>query len=216
MILRRAALTVLLSLALPFATQAQTVDAGGAKFETSAEVAGQKLVLNGAGVRYRAVFKVYAAGLYIKAKADTPDAIIKMDGAKRVQIKMLRDVDGKDLGKAFTEAMQKNMTPEDRSKTINGIFKFGQIFADIKRAPSGSRAPPWSKCRANGSSGSANGSASRFTSNGAVKSRGAQGWSRPSSAPCGSGLGMAPCRCSAVRLSADGEPPSPCGGSSCR
>ncbi|RVT86128.1 chalcone isomerase family protein [Inhella crocodyli] len=138
MILRRAALTVLLSLALPFATQAQTVDAGGAKFETSAEVAGQKLVLNGAGVRYRAVFKVYAAGLYIKAKADTPDAIIKMDGAKRVQIKMLRDVDGKDLGKAFTEAMQKNMTPEDRSKTINGIFKFGQIFADIKRAPSGS------------------------------------------------------------------------------
>ncbi len=138
MILRRAALTVLLSLALPFASQAQTVDAGGAKFESTADVAGQKLVLAGAGVRYRAVFKVYAAGLYIKAKADTPDAIIKMDGAKRVQIKMLRDVSGKDLGKAFTEAMQKNMIPEDRAKTINGIFKFGQIFADIKNAPSGS------------------------------------------------------------------------------
>jgi hypothetical protein len=138
MILRRAALTVLLSLALPFATQAQTVDAGGAKFETSAEVAGQKLILAGAGVRYRAVFKVYAAGLYIKAKADTPDAIIKMDGAKRVQIRMLRDVSGKDLGKAFTEAMQKNMVAEDRAKTINGIFRFGQIFADLKNAPSGS------------------------------------------------------------------------------
>jgi len=138
MILRRAALTVLLSLALPFATQAQTVDAGGAKFESTAEVAGQKLVLAGAGVRYRAVFKVYGAGLYIKAKADTPEAIIKMDGAKRVQIRMLRDVSGKDLGKAFTDAMQKNMIAEDRSKTINGIFKFGQIFADIKNAPSGS------------------------------------------------------------------------------
>lgn len=138
MILRRAALTVLLSLALPFAAQAQTVDAGGAKFEPTAEVAGQKLVLAGAGVRYRAVFKVYGAGLYIKAKADTPDAIIKMDGAKRVQIRMLRDVSGKDLGKAFTEAMQKNMIAEDRAKTINGIFKFGQIFADIKNAPSGS------------------------------------------------------------------------------
>ncbi|MCZ8235412.1 MAG: chalcone isomerase family protein [Inhella sp.] len=138
MLLRRAALTVLLSLALPFTAQAQTVEAGGAKFETSADVAGQKLVLNGAGVRYRAVFKVYAAGLYLKAKADTPDAIIKMDGAKRVQIRMLRDVSGKDLGKAFTDAMQKNMLPEDRAKTINGIFKFGQIFADLKNAPSGS------------------------------------------------------------------------------
>lgn len=137
MLLRRAALTTLLALALPFGASAQTMDAGGAKFETTTEVAGQKLVLNGVGVRYRAVFKVYGAGLYLKAKADTPEAVIKMDGAKRVMLKLLRDVDGKDLGKAFTDGMEKNLVAEERARTINGIFKFGQIFQDIKKAPTG-------------------------------------------------------------------------------
>lgn len=138
MTVRRAALAALLSLSLPFFAQAQTVDVGGAKMETSAEVAGQKLVLNGAGVRFRAVFKVYAAGLYLKAKSDTPEAVIKMDGAKRVTLKMLRDVDGKDLGKAFTDGMQKNMLPDERAKAINGIFKFGRVFQELKRTASGS------------------------------------------------------------------------------
>ena len=135
MLLRRVLLTA--ALALPLAASAQTVDAGGAKFETTADVGGQKLVLNGVGVRYRAVFKVYGAGIYLKAKADTPDAIIKMDGPKRVMLKLLRDVDGKDLGKAFTDGMEKNLVAEERARTINGIFKFGQIFQDIKKAASG-------------------------------------------------------------------------------
>lgn len=135
MLLRRVLLTA--ALALPFAVTAQTVDAGGAKFETTAEVGGQRLVLNGVGVRYRAVFKVYGAGLYLRSKTDSAEAAIKMDGPKRVMLKLLRDVDGKDLGKAFTDGMEKNLIPEERSRTISGIFKFGQIFQDIKKAPSG-------------------------------------------------------------------------------
>ncbi len=111
MLLPRRAVVLAAALSLPLCAFAQTVDAGGAKFEPTADVAGQKLVLNGAGVRYRAVFKVYGAGLYLKAKADTPDAVIKMDGPKRVMLKLLRDVDGKDLGKAFTDGMGKNPFP---------------------------------------------------------------------------------------------------------
>ena len=38
--------------------------------EESVVAHGQKLVLNGVGVRYRAIFKVYGAGIYLKAKAD--------------------------------------------------------------------------------------------------------------------------------------------------
>ncbi|MBH9553562.1 chalcone isomerase family protein [Inhella gelatinilytica] len=137
--MRRAVLSVLLSLALPLGAWAQTtVEAGGVKFDTTTEVAGQKLLLNGAGVRYRAIFKVYSVGFYLKAKADTPDGVIKQEGAKRVMLKMLRDVDGKELGKAFTDGMRKNAVADERAKTINGIFKFGEIFNDMKRANSGS------------------------------------------------------------------------------
>lgn len=141
MLLRRALLCALTALALPLTASAQTpattVDAGGAKFETTAEVGGQKLLLNGTGVRYRAIFKVYGAGLYLPAKADSTEAVLKMAGPKRIMLKLLRDVDGKDLGKAFTDGMEKNLVAEERARTITGIFKFGQIFQDIKRASSG-------------------------------------------------------------------------------
>ncbi|MBB5205837.1 hypothetical protein HNQ51_003164 [Inhella inkyongensis] len=135
--MRRALLTTLLALALPLGSLAQTVEAGGAKFDTSMEVGGQKLVLNGLGVRYKAVFKVYSVGFYLKQKADTTDGVVKQDGPKRVLLKLLRDLDSKDLGKAFTEGMRKNSVPEERAKTINGIFKFGEIFNEMKKANAG-------------------------------------------------------------------------------
>lgn len=135
--MRRALLASLLALALPLGALAQTVEAGGAKFDTTAEVGGQKLVLNGLGVRYKAIFKVYTVGFYLKQKSDTTDGVVKMDGPKRVMLKMLRDVDGKDLGKAFTDGMRKNAVADERAKTINGIFKFGEIFNELKKAHSG-------------------------------------------------------------------------------
>lgn len=39
------------------------------KMEDTIEFRGAKLELNGAGVRYKAVFKVHAAGLYLTKKA---------------------------------------------------------------------------------------------------------------------------------------------------
>ena len=44
------------------ATVAQTVEIEGVKFEPAAQVGGTALVLNGAGLRTKAIFKVYAAG----------------------------------------------------------------------------------------------------------------------------------------------------------
>src|SRR4051794_28377759 len=43
---------------LALGATAATVDVGGVKVEDSTDVRGSKLVLNGAGVRYKAVFKV--------------------------------------------------------------------------------------------------------------------------------------------------------------
>ena len=46
-------------------TFAATVEVAGVKFEDTIDQRGSKLVLNGAGARYKAVFKVYSAGLYL-------------------------------------------------------------------------------------------------------------------------------------------------------
>jgi hypothetical protein len=48
----------------------------GVKMEDTIDFRGAKLELNGAGVRYKAVFKVYAAGLYLTKKASTAEEVM--------------------------------------------------------------------------------------------------------------------------------------------
>ena len=51
---------------------AAAAEVGGVKLDDKASVGGKELVLNGAGVRTRAIFKVYVGSLYLPAKATTP------------------------------------------------------------------------------------------------------------------------------------------------
>ena len=52
-----------------FAAGAQAAEVGGVKLDDKVSVGGQELVLNGAGIRTRAIFKVYVGSLYVPAKA---------------------------------------------------------------------------------------------------------------------------------------------------
>lgn len=116
---------------------AATVDAGGVKFEDVLDVRGSKLVLNGAGVRYRAVFKVYAAGLYLGKKAGTPEEVFAVPGPKRIAITMLRDIDSGELGKLFTRSVEDNAPKAQFSRLVPGLIRMGQIFSDQKKLLTG-------------------------------------------------------------------------------
>ncbi len=117
--------------------QAQTVDLAGVKYETQADVGGQKLQLNGAGIRYKAVFKVYTAGLYMAEKNSNADAVLAAPGAKRIHLVMLREVDGNELGKLFTKGMEQNASREEFGKAINGVLRVAEIFSTRKSLTSG-------------------------------------------------------------------------------
>ena len=121
-----------LALTASLSAQAETVEVAGVKYETVQDVAGQKLQLNGAGIRYKAVFKVYTAGLYTAAKVNTPDGVLNAPGAKRLHIVALRDINGNDLGKLFTKGIEENSTREEFSKSINGVLKISELFAAKK------------------------------------------------------------------------------------
>ena len=122
---------------MPLGAQAQPVDVAGVKFDTSIDLAGQKLQLNGAGIRYKAIFKVYAAGLYLGAKVNTTEAVLAAPGVKRMQIVALRDIDGKDLGKLFTKGIEQNTTRDEFMKSINGVLKIAEMFANKKELMKG-------------------------------------------------------------------------------
>ena len=113
------------------------VTLAGAKFEPEATVGGQKLLLNGTGVRFKAVFKVYAMGLYTPKKMTKNEEVLDTKVAKRLQLVALRDVGGDEFGKLFTRALEENATREEFSKSINAVIRMGQIFADQKQFTKG-------------------------------------------------------------------------------
>ena len=107
------------------------------KFEPQMEVQGTRLQLNGAGTRYKAIFKVYTAGLYLGAKAASTEAVLAAPGAKRMHIVMLRDIDANELGKLFTRGMQDNSPKEEFSKSIAGTIRLSELFSAKKKLAAG-------------------------------------------------------------------------------
>ena len=116
---------------------AASIDVGGIKMEDAAEVRGNKLVLNGSGVRYKAMFRVYAAGLYLGKKSPSLEEVLAATGAKRVQLVMLRDIDSNELGKLFTRGVQDNAPKAEMSQLVPGLIRMGQIFSDQKKLVAG-------------------------------------------------------------------------------
>ncbi len=116
---------------------AQAVEVANVKYEPTLDLAGQKLQLNGAGIRYKFVVKVYTAGLYLTTKAGTTQEVLAAPGPKRIHITMLRDIDGNELGKLFTKGMEANAPRDEFVKSINGVLKLSEVFASRKQLNSG-------------------------------------------------------------------------------
>ena len=130
-----AAVVALLAIAAP--AGAQTVELAGVKYPPTTPLAGGTLQLNGAGIRYKFVVKVYTAALYLGAKAATPEAVLAQPGAKRMHVVMLRDIDANELGKLFTRGMQDNVSREDFAKSIPGTLRMADIFQAKKKLVAG-------------------------------------------------------------------------------
>ena len=113
------------------------VNVSGVRYDESVDARGTKLQLNGAGVRYKAVFKVYTAGLYLTKKASTPEEALAAPGPKRLNIVMLRDIDSGELGKLFSRGMEDNMDRAAFSKLVPGVLRMSQIFSDHKKLVAG-------------------------------------------------------------------------------
>ena len=71
---------------------AYAAEVSGVRLDDQVVVGNQTLLLNGAGTRYKLVFKVYVSGLYLAAKKSSAAEVFAAAGPKRVSIAMLRDV----------------------------------------------------------------------------------------------------------------------------
>jgi hypothetical protein len=136
-VIRRLFLVASAALALALPAHAQITEVAGVKYDHHWNVAGQRLQLNGAGIRYKFVVKVYTAGLYLGTKAATPEAVLSAPGPKRLHIVMLRDIDANELGKLFTRGMQDNSPRAEFAKSITGTLRLSEMFAAKKKLTTG-------------------------------------------------------------------------------
>ncbi|MDP1693556.1 MAG: chalcone isomerase family protein [Burkholderiaceae bacterium] len=110
---------------------AQTVEVEGVKLDPTVQVGGTALLLNGAGVRTRAIFKVYVAGLYVPQKAGNAGALLSQKGARRVAITMLRNVDADTFANALIEGLQKN---HSEAQIVGFKAQIDTLSANLKAA----------------------------------------------------------------------------------
>ncbi len=105
----------------------------GVKYEENIELGGAKLQLNGAGTRYKAVFKVYTAGLYLGKKAGTLPDVLAIPGPKRLTLTFVREIASEELGRLFIRGIKSNTPNEEYTRIVGSVMRMSQVFYDARK-----------------------------------------------------------------------------------
>jgi hypothetical protein len=116
---------------------AHAAEVAGVKVDDKTRVANAELTLNGAGLRKRAFFQVYAIGLYVPQKAASAQALLEQQGPKRVAIHMLRDVGAEAFSEALAEGIRANHTEAEMKALEPRVKELTAIIAEVGQAKKG-------------------------------------------------------------------------------
>jgi hypothetical protein len=112
-------------------------EVAGVRIDDKMRVADSELALNGAGLRKRAFFQVYAIGLYLPKKTSNAAEAISSAGPKRVAIHMLRDVGADAFTEALAEGIRANHSEAESKALEPRIKELATIMAELKEAKKG-------------------------------------------------------------------------------
>lgn len=119
--------------ALLLAASSMTMATTSSTFEPSVQLEDTRLKLNGAGTRFKFVFKVYDMALYTVKKVSTPEELLAQPGPKRLSFVALREISGTDIGMAFIKGLQANATREAVQKHVGSSTRLIEIFSGQSR-----------------------------------------------------------------------------------
>lgn len=135
--IRTRCLPLLSALIFSLGHTAYAAEVSGVRLEDQIVVANQSLQLNGAGTRYKLVFKVYVTGLYLAAKKSSAAEVFAATGPKRLSIAMLRDVGNEEFARSFMAGIRQNTDKADKIRITPQLLKFGELFASIPELKKG-------------------------------------------------------------------------------
>jgi hypothetical protein len=133
----RCAAALALSAGLLSPAMASNTEIAGVHYDAKVKVEGQQLQLNGSGLSYKAVQKVYTVGLYTSRKSNKADEILSMDGPKQLKFVMLVPMRIDDLGKLIARGIEANSTRDDFMRLIPSTVDMGRTFSKLRRMAPG-------------------------------------------------------------------------------
>ena len=119
---------LLLGLALP----SSAAELAGVQMDDSIQVGGETLVLNGQGLRKKAIFKVYVAGLYLPQRQSDPQTILTTDTARRMVLQFVRTVDRESLSGAWEDCLRANRPGASASLRAD-FSRLSGYMQDVKK-----------------------------------------------------------------------------------
>lgn len=87
-------------------------DVEGVEIPEAIEVGGERLVLNGSGVRTVYIVKAYVAALYVREPSAQSRTLLAQAGPRRLSITMLADLSADWIAEHLVEAMRANHSAE--------------------------------------------------------------------------------------------------------
>jgi len=103
--------------------------------DESAQVGGQQLRLNGAGIAARLIFKIYAMGLYLPDRMRVAEQVLRADGPRRITLVPLRDISAQ----AFQDAVLQDLTSSHGRHGARTMAQMAALAGAIARRPQGLR-----------------------------------------------------------------------------
>lgn len=125
-------------LLLPAMTTAATAatEIAGVKVDDKVQLNGGELVLNGAGLRSRMMFKVYVAALYVPRKTTSASEVFEAP-TRRVSLRLLRDLDADALSGALRDGLRDNLDEARLAALQTQIGQFDTVMRRVGNAHSG-------------------------------------------------------------------------------
>ncbi|MBE2260686.1 MAG: chalcone isomerase family protein [Candidatus Accumulibacter sp.] len=125
------------AIAALFCQLASAVEVAGVKFDDKTSVANSELVVNGAGLRKKVFFQVYAMALYLPEKSGDAEAVLASKGGKRIAITLLRDLTAKQFVEALQEGMANNHSEAEMAALKDRLKQLSDTMLAIGEAKTG-------------------------------------------------------------------------------
>lgn len=132
----RACVTVVLLASLG-GSPVQAANIAGVAIQETAQQGNTQLLLNGAGLRTRLMFKVYVAALYLPQKIATANDIVNSSGPRRLDLYLLRDLDANALGGALKDGLRLNHNESEMAAMKTDIDRLDAILQKFGGAKNG-------------------------------------------------------------------------------